>query len=250
MVPRRLGRTGLMVSPIGFGAFKIGRNEKIKYPSGYDLPTDAQVAELIAGALDLGINYFDTAPAYGISEQRLGRVLDGREDVIISTKVGETFEHGRSTYDFSAAAIRASVERSLRHLRRERLDIVLIHAHGDDVQILRETDAVETLHTLRDEGKMAFVGLSGKTCEAGRLACEWADVLMVEYNQRDRDCEPMLELAAERDVGVVVKKALASGTLPADEALAFVLRRPEVASVVVGTLNLDHLRDNVHAAET
>ena len=65
MVYRRLGRTGLNVSPIGFGAFKIGRNEQIKYPKGYELPDDDSTDALLNGVLDLGVNLIDTAPAYG-----------------------------------------------------------------------------------------------------------------------------------------------------------------------------------------
>ena len=75
MVHRRLGRTGRHVSPIGFGAFKIGRNQGIKYASAYDLPDETAVAALLEGVLDLGINLIDTAPAYGLSEERIGRAL-------------------------------------------------------------------------------------------------------------------------------------------------------------------------------
>src|SRR5262245_47651520 len=100
MVRRPLGRTGIQLSPIGFGAFKIGRNQGIKYAQEYNLPSEEDVERLIAGILDLGINYIDTAPAYGTSEERLGRVLGKfrRDDLIVSTKVGETFADGRSTY--------------------------------------------------------------------------------------------------------------------------------------------------------
>ena len=77
MVKRRLGRSAIEVSPIGFGAFKIGRNTGVKY----DLPDDDAVARLIDGLLGLGINYIDTAPAYGLSEERLGAVLSGRRRV-------------------------------------------------------------------------------------------------------------------------------------------------------------------------
>ena len=92
MVKRRLGRSAIEVSPIGFGSFKIGRNTGVKYPQAYELPDDDAVAKLTDGLLDLGINYIDTAPAYGLSEERLGAVLSGRRgDVVLSTKVGETF---------------------------------------------------------------------------------------------------------------------------------------------------------------
>src|SRR5690606_24883839 len=75
---RPLGSTGLTVSPLGLGTVKIGRNQGVKYPSGFELPTDQQVRGLLAQARDLGINLLDTAPAYGLSEQRLGPLLQGQ----------------------------------------------------------------------------------------------------------------------------------------------------------------------------
>ena len=131
MVRRRLGRSELKVTPIGFGAFKIGRNTGIKYPQGYDLPDESRVRRLLDGVVETGINYIDTAPAYGLSEERIGRWLAGlgaveRKDLVISTKVGETYDEGRSTYDFSQDAVRRSVTRSLRRLGGEALDLVFV----------------------------------------------------------------------------------------------------------------------------
>ena len=95
---RNLGDTGMKVSPVGFGALKIGRNQKTKYPQPYDLPDDAEVEKLLNGIIDLGINYIDTAPAYGTSEALIGRYLSHRRDeLILSTKVGELFEDGNLT---------------------------------------------------------------------------------------------------------------------------------------------------------
>ena len=84
---RPLGSTGIEVSPLGLGTVKIGRNEQVKYPRGFEIPDDVQVSELIAMAWDLGINFIDTAPAYGSSEDRLGRLLPNADDWVIMTKV-------------------------------------------------------------------------------------------------------------------------------------------------------------------
>jgi aryl-alcohol dehydrogenase-like predicted oxidoreductase len=249
MVKRRLGRSAIEVTPISFGAFKIGRNTGVKYPQGYDLPDVDAVARLIDGLLDLGINYIDTAPAYGLSEQRLGAALGQRRDeVVLSTKVGETFDDGRSTYDFSGQGIRESVQRSLQRLRTERIDLVLIHSDGDDMRIQTQTDAVPTLTALRDEGVVRAIGLSGKTVQGARAALSWSDVLMVEYNDRDRAHAGVIAEAAQRGVGIVVKKGLASGRLAPEQAIRFVLGTPGVSSLVVGSLSLDHIRDNVAIA--
>ena len=82
MVQRRLGTTDLELSPLGFGAFKIGRNQGIKYEQAYELPSDKDVSQLLNAVLDAGVNYIDTAPAYGLSEERIGfrRVMYGSED--------------------------------------------------------------------------------------------------------------------------------------------------------------------------
>jgi aryl-alcohol dehydrogenase-like predicted oxidoreductase len=250
MVPRRLGSTPFHLSPIGFGAFKIGRNEKIKYDRPYDLPDEAQVEQLLNGVLDLGINYIDTAPAYGLSEQRIGRLLSVRNDeFIVSTKVGETFEAGESTYDFSEKAIRYSVQRSRERLQRDVLDIVFIHSDGRDMEILERTDAVATLHALRDEGVVRAIGFSGKTVDGAHCALNWADAIMVEYHMHDRSHEAVIAEAAQRGVGVVVKKGLASGRLPAADAIGFVLDNPGVTSLIIGGLNLAHVRSNLRCAD-
>lgn len=249
--PRPLGRTGLRVSPIGFGAFKIGRNQGAKYPGRYDLPDDHAVERLLHGVLDLGINLIDTAPAYGLSEQRIGRFLAARRDeYVLATKVGERFENGQSRYDFSRAAVTASVEHSLRDLRTDVLDLVFIHSDGRDLEILQQTDAPATLLDLRSQGKIRAVGLSSKTPRGAAEALRWADALEVPHNINDRSHESVMQRAATVGVGVLVKKALASGHLPAPDAIRFVLANPTVHSVLVGSLNLDHLADNLRTART
>ena len=250
MKPRPLGKTGLEVSPIGFGAFKIGRNEKTKYSQAYTLPDDPSVERLLNGLLDLGITHIDTAPAYGLSEERIGRFLfRRRNDFTLSTKVGEIFEHGQSRYDYSAAGVRASVERSLKRLCTDVVDLVFVHAHAADVEIQQSSDVVPTLSSLKREGLVRAIGLSGKTEAGARLALDWADVLMVEYHLHDQSHAGVIAAAAERGMGVIVKKGLASGQLAADAAIRFVLANPAVTSLVVGGLKIDHMQMNVATAD-
>src|SRR5262249_30423911 len=157
-----------------------------KYAQQYALPDERGVARLLNGILDLGIKYIDTAPAYGLSEERIGRSIGHRRgEFILSTKVGETFEQGRSTYDFSGPAPRSSVERSVRRLRTDVLDIVFIHSNGDDVAIQQATDAVAALRELKGQGLVRAIGFSGKTADGARLALDWADAIMVEYHIDD-----------------------------------------------------------------
>jgi len=250
IVPLRpLGNTSLFVPPLGFGAFKIGRNQGIKYAQGYELPDDAVVDRLLNGVLDLGCTLIDTAPAYGLSEERIGRAIGHRRsEFVLSTKVGETFVDGRSAFDFTRAGVEASLQRSLERLRTDVLDVVFIHSNGDDERLQRETDVVPVLQEWKTAGRIRAVGLSGKTVDGARLALEWADVLMVEYHLDDHSHADVITTAAERGVGVFVKKGLASGKLPPDDALRFVLSHPGVTSVIVGGLNLDHFAANWRTA--
>ena len=250
MVRKRLGQTDLLVSPIGFGAFKIGRNTQTKYPASYALPDEHEVARLLNGVLDLGVNYIDTAPAYGISEQRIGETIAHRRDeYVLSTKVGETYEDGQSSYDFSSQAIRHSITRSLERLRTDTLDLVFIHSDGNDLHILDHTDAVQTLQQLREQGLVRAIGMSSKTPEGAAAALPWADAIMVEYHMENRSHEAVIRQAADAGVGVVVKKGLASGRLVPDQAIRFVLDNAAVTNMVIGGLSLEHFADNTRVAQ-
>lgn len=249
MDSRPLGKTGLRVAPIGFGAFKIGRNEKTKYAETYALPTDAESDRLLNAILDLGINLIDTAPAYGLSEDRIGRALaHRRKEIVLSTKVGEQFEAGQSTYDFSEAAIRTSIEQSLARLSTDVLDLVCVHARFPDLEIVRDLPALATLADLKRRGVIRAVGFSGKTPEAALAALPLVDVLMIEYHVEDDSHADVIRRAAAAGVGVVVKKGLASGRIRPEVAIPYVLSNPGVCALVIGGLSIDHMRRNVELA--
>lgn len=237
---------GPKLSRIGYGALKIGRNQGVRYRETYDLPDEKAVDRLLNGVLDLGINLIDTAPAYGLSEERIGRSISHRRDeFVLSTKAGESFEDDRSIHDFSRQTIMDSVQRSLRRLRTDYLDLVLIHSNRDDLQVATQTDAPEALLQLRDEGTIGAVGFSGYTEPAFRAAMEWSDALMVEYNLEHRALEPVMAEASRRGIAVLVKKGLGSGRLDVEQSIRFVLSNPAVSSLVVGSLSLEHLREAV-----
>ena len=247
---RDLGDTGIRVSPLGLGTVKIGRNEQVKYPSGFTIPDDAAVRELFSLAWELGINTLDTAPAYGNSEERLGRLLPNRHDWVIVGKVGEIFENGQSRFDFSAAYTRQSVERSLHRLRREVIDVVLVHSHGDDMAIIDNEAVCDTLQELKHHGLIKAIGMSTKTVEGGLWCVEHMDVVMATYNLACPDELPVLQRAAELNKGVVIKKGLQSGHAQSPaEALRYVFAQPGVSSVIVGTINPAHLRENARITE-
>lgn len=261
MLPRRpLGRTGIEVSVLGLGTVKLGRAVGVKYPFEFTPPDDEQAAALIRRAEELGVNLIDTAPAYGVAERRLGRLLAGRrEDWVLCTKAGEEFDlaTGTSSYDFTPRAIRESVERSLSRLRTDRIDIVLLHSDGSDAFVLGESGALDALQRLKAEGKVRAVGASTKTPEGALLAAERSDAVMLTLNPAERADEPAVGAAQRAGAGVLVKKALASGHLgrlsternsAVEDSFRFVLGHAGVSSVIVGTINPDHLAENCAAA--
>ena len=245
---RPLGSSGIDVSPLGLGTVKIGRNEQVKYPQGFEIPDDVRVIELLNLAWELGINFIDTAPAYGSSERRLGQLLPHADDWVIMTKVGEIFENGQSRFDFSAEHTRQSVENSLQTLKRDMIDIVLVHSDGNDMDIINNEAALEALDRMKQAGLIRAYGMSTKTIEGGCWIVEHADVVMATYNL-ETDAElPVIERALELNKGVVIKKGLQSGhTDSVEDAFRHVLMQPGVSSMIVGTINPDHLRSNVEA---
>jgi len=258
---RPLGNTGIAVSPLGLGTVKIGRNEQVKYPEPFTLPDDETVSRLLNTARESGINVLDTAPAYGDSEERLGRLLTHRQHWVIITKTGEEFINGRSHFDFSAEATRRSVERSLRRLRVDCLDCVLVHSDGNDTDIIEFSGALPALAKLKEKGLIRSFGISTKTVAGARLALPLVDVLMVTYNPADRSHDYLIDQAHKTGVGILIKKAFASGHLdtlrkavgdkdtdPVEATLRFIYAKAGVSSVIAGTVNPEHLRHNVAAA--
>ncbi len=252
MQKRILGKSGIAVSSIGLGTAKFGRNVGMKYPASFTLPTDSDMAELLARAAELGINLIDTAPAYGTSEERLGQWLktQKREDWVICTKAGEEFINGESHFDFSPQAIVQSIERSLKRLHTDYLDIVLVHSSGEDERIIEKDQVFKTLAMLKQAGKIGAYGMSTKTAAGGLLAVDLADVVMVTLNPTYSEDRDVIAHAQKQQKGILIKKAFASGHVCSSikDNMRFIFSEPGVTSVIVGTINKDHLQENVEAA--
>lgn len=258
LATRALGQSGVVVSVVGLGTVKFGRDSGLKYPKGVEpvrLPSDAEARQLLDAAEVLGINLLDTAPAYGKSEERLGELLRGRTHPwIVVTKAGETWDGATSSFDFSKKAIRASIERSRERLGASQLGCVLIHSDGvAEKETGGFSGAIGALTGARANGDVRLIGASVKSFEGAVRALEWADVLMLEFG----GAEPMQilsERAGQKGVGILAKKALASGHLeklgpdPIRGAMKRTLAIPGVCSIVVGTTNIGHLQENCEAA--
>ena len=249
---RPLGSTGLNVSVLGLGTVKFGRNQKIRYPT-FELPSDEAICQLLDDACTYGITLLDTAPAYGIAEERLGHLLGTRRNqFVLITETGEEFADGESTYDFSAEHTRLSVERSLKRLKTNRLDCVLVHCPRNDFEVLSQSEAFAELKRFKERGDIRSFGASTYTIEGGMFAIENSDVVMVAYSANYTEERSVIERAAALRKGVLIKKGLGSGTLTGATALTDnlrpVLTLDGVSSMIVGTINRDHLMENVAAA--
>ncbi|MBP83253.1 MAG: aldo/keto reductase [Verrucomicrobiales bacterium] len=256
MNQRPIHTTDIMVSSLGLGTVKFGRNQQVKYPKPFELPSDKEICTLLDLAQELGINLLDTAPAYGISEERLGRLLGSRRDHwVIMSKAGEEFLDGRSFFDFSPEGITKSVDRTLLRLNTDRIESLLLHSDGNDLQILNESGAVDALFALKDEGKILSTGISTKTVQGGLRAIELGlDSVMVTYNPWHTAEESILEAAEESGTSVFVKKALGSGWFDKEStedsvetSFRFIFEQPASTSIITGTVNPRHLHENVEA---
>lgn len=247
-----LGNTGLAVTPLSLGTVKLGRDVGVKYPTPVKIPSDKEAIALLDCAYELGINLLDTAPAYGISEERLGKLLpQATGDFLLCTKVGEDFVDGQSVHNFSPEHCQLSIERSLRALQKEVLDIVLIHSNGEDVSILRDSGVWETLLSLKQAGKIRAIGMSHKTLAGGEAALALnVDVIMASLSFGFRKEAKLIADAHAQGCGVLIKKALDSGH-SSSAGLAYVASQPGVDSIVIGTTNPKHLIENARVvAET
>ncbi|RYZ99092.1 MAG: aldo/keto reductase [Moraxellaceae bacterium] len=267
MLPQtQLGKTDLRISRLGLGTVKLGRNQSVKYPEAFELPSDQDARSLLHSARDYGINLLDTAPAYGVSEERLGYLLRGeRKNWVICTKAGEEFSRhyegdGKSNFDFEPASLRRSIERSLRRLRTDYLDIVLIHSDGNDSHLIHHHQVLHTLATLKREGWIRAYGMSTKTLEGGIICAQEADVVMATFDPEQEDDLKLMQSCETHNTGVLLKKIFNSGHLITDnqtgkstnaiieQQMKVIFAQSAVNSAIIGTLNCQHLRSNVECA--
>ena len=199
MEQRQLGRTDIVASVLGFGGSEIG----------YQGVSSRTVARLLGSALDAGLNVIDTAECYDDSEALIGKAIGARRrEVALFTKCGHA--GGWSSADWRCAPLLASIERSLRRLATDYVD--LIQLHSCSLGELRKGEAIEALERARERGFTRYVGYSGDG-EAARYAVECGrfDTLQTSVSIADQDAvERTLPLARERNMGVIAKRPLAN----------------------------------------
>jgi aryl-alcohol dehydrogenase-like predicted oxidoreductase len=215
---RVLGRTGLRVSEVGFGAWAIGGPAKLgDLEIGWGEVDDAMSLRAIDAAYDAGVTLFDTADAYGAghSETLLGKALGPKRDrVVIATKVGNRTVDGRWVKDFSPAWIRQGLDASLARLGMEYVDLYQLHSASDTAEYRDEV--FEALETLKTQGKIRSYGVSVGPVAHGPWVIRHtrADTIQVVYNMLAREPEDeLLSLAQAEGVGIIARVPLASGFL-------------------------------------
>ncbi len=213
MKRRRLGRTGLMVSEISLGTVELGLDYGIR-PAGDDArPEETTAAALLHRALDSGINYIDTARAYGTSEEIIGRALRHRRaEYILASKVS-SFSKENLAPQALRERVAASVEDSLRALATGVIDVMMVHSTPTDA--LDAGPVWEELWKQREIGNIRFLGASvyGEAAALEAMATGY-DCLQIAYSVLDRRPEArVLVEAAARDVGIVVRSVLLKGAL-------------------------------------
>ncbi|MCG6932652.1 MAG: aldo/keto reductase [Gallionella sp.] len=261
MISRRpYGKSGLVVSALGLGAVQIG-DPSIE---------EAEVAALLNYAVDAGINLIDTARSYGCSEERIGRHLASRrDDIVISTKIG----YGVDGYqDWTGPCITAGIERALRILRTDRIDIA--HLHSCPRETLESGDVIVALEKARQGGKVRAIAYSGDNDDlAFAVRTGRFDGFMASLNICDqRVIEEILpDIAAQ---GFIAKRPSANHPWRFDErpvgdyceeywlrwramglanhghewgetAIRFAFSLPQVSSAIIGTGNMEHLKQNI-----
>lgn len=223
MKNRILGRTGLKVSEIGFGGWAIGGGAH--QTPGYGPTDDAQSIRALEAALEHGVTFIDTAASYGAghSEELIGRVVSAEAyrdfPVIIATKAGMVRKEGQPAYrDFSRASIEETVADSLHRLNRDTIDLLQLHNPSDEV--LQQGDVFETLHRLKDAGKIRFAGVSVTSPDQGVMiikmgeAASIIDTIQVVYNVLQQEArKELFPLAAQHNIGIIVREPLLNGLL-------------------------------------
>ena len=270
-----LGKTGLEVSRLGIGLSEIG----------YILTRDdeAQAGRVLNSALDAGINFLDTAACYGISEELVGKTVSHRRgEFLLATKAGHYVPRGEGE-DWTYEVVADSIDRSLRLMNTDYLDLVQLHSCGIDV--LERGDVARALEDARTAGKTRFIGYSGDNENA-----EWAvdsgqfDTLQTSFNLVDQGARRKILPAAEaKGMGIIIKRPIANavwgaaedprpyehipeytaeyyrragmlrteGPLPEEPedrillAMGFALGHPEVDVAIIGTKQPEHVLANI-----
>jgi aryl-alcohol dehydrogenase-like predicted oxidoreductase len=269
---RQLGRTGLEVTALGYGAMELRGA-----PRARDI-TEAQAETILNKVLDAGINYIDTSIDYGLSEERIGRYISHRRsEYYLASKCGclvgapPAPRGQRNAHFFTRDNVQAGVEQSLLRMKTDYLDIVQFHS-SPSRQTLEEHGALEALLELKAAGKVRFVGMSGTLPHlTEHIAMGVFEVFQIPYSAVEREHEAAIAAAAQKGAGIVIRGGAAKGAptkgkqaglqwerwrqahlddlldgmTPMEFILRFTFTNPDLDTTIVGTINPAHLQTNL-----
>nr|WP_300006220.1 aldo/keto reductase [Tissierella sp.] len=235
MKKRRLGKTELMVSPVGFGGIPIQRLDE-------DLAYD-----LLKEAYENGMNFIDTARGYMESEALLGSALEkiGRDKFIIATKsMSRTYE-----------GVKEEFETSLKNLRTDHIELFQFHNIRTEAElkiVMGENGAYRAIKEYQDKGIIGSIGVTSHSTDFldAALDTDFFSTIQYPYNPVERQGEGVFKKARSKDIGVIVMKPLAGGAIPKGElCIRFILENEDVTVAIPGMESVDQIRENIKPAQ-
>jgi aryl-alcohol dehydrogenase-like predicted oxidoreductase len=278
LAKRPLGRTGVEVTTLGFGAMELRG-----VPRGREV-SDADIGKLLNTVLDSGITFIDTSIDYGASEERIGKhISHRRKEYFLASKCGclvgwepNAGEDRGGPHVYDRANITAGVEQSLRRLNTDHLDLLQIHMTPSK-KVLEENDTIQVMKDLQKEGKIRVLGMSGTLPNiTDHIAMGVFDTFQIPYSCSQREHEDAISQASGAGAGIIIRGGAARGApstdnerahsrnpelksvfeqaglddlLNGDTAMEFVMRftatHPGMTTNIVGTMNPEHLKANI-----
>ena len=275
MIKKTLGRTGLEVTPIGYGSMGI-RGPKTW---GVRVVSEEDADQFLNSVLDAGVNFIDTSPDYGVSEQRIGQYISARRnEFYLATKCGCVYtqheDHLEIDHIWKKEVIRRNVETSLQRLKTDYVDV--LQFHGGDAETLQREGLIELLMDFRDQGMIKFIGVSSSLPHLSALIeLGVFDTFQIPYSCLAPRHHDLMTRAAETGAGIIIRSGIAQGgpdaeiqrpalndiwtrarldeVLPdgmnrAELILRYTLSHPHCQTIIVGTCNPAHLAENLAAA--
>lgn len=276
MLKRTLGRTGLEVTQLGYGSMGL-RGPKTW---GVRVVSEDAAEAFLNSVLDAGINFIDTSPDYGISEERIGRYISGRRsEFYLATKCGCVYtqhdDHLEIDHVWDHDVVARNLETSLKRLQTDSIDI--LQFHGGDAESLQRAGLIETLMDFRDQGMIRFIGSSSSLPSLpGMIELGVFDTFQIPYSCLAPKHHDLITKAAKAGAGIIIRGGVAQGgpdaeiqrealndvwakagldeVLPegmsrAELILRYTLSHPHCHTTIVGTCNAEHFAENLASAE-
>ena len=274
MIRKTLGRTGLEVTQLGYGSMGI-RGPRTW---GVRVVSDEAADAFLNAVLDAGINFIDTSPDYGISEQRIGQSIGSRRsEFYLATKCGCAYtqheDHLEIDHIWTKEVVQRNLEASLDRLQTDYLD--LLQFHGGDAETLEREGLIELLMSFRDQGMVRFIGVSSSLPHLpDMIDLGVFDTFQIPYSCLAPQHHDLITRAAETGAGIIIRGGIAQGgpdaeiqrpalndvwtrakldeVLPtgmtrSELILRYTLSHPHCHTTIVGTCNPQHLAENLAA---